>query len=148
MLLLCGIPATELMAQVGIPEPPCIIYKTKHNYDKQVAVTLSADKSKIVSYPHPRDVFKNGTLCEPVRLAKKFRLDRRGINPNVAFLSITYEEYSQLKSAPTIQELESMIIDRDPLLKMYRCNFPDAENRIGELKKMIRKGCKDCQELK
>ena len=151
LLLLCGIPVQELMAQsiasANMPEPPCIIYKTRHNYDKNVAVILSADKSKIISYPHPRDVFKNGTLCEPVRMARRYRLDRRGIGPNVAFLSITYEEYSKLQSAPSLEELEAMIIDRNPIKKMYRCDFPDAENRIGELNQLIKKGCKACKVL-
>ncbi len=93
LLLLCGLAfAPDLcIAQSGMPEPPCIIYKTRKNYDANVAVMLSADKTQIVSYPHPRDVFTRGELCTPVRLARKFRLDRRGIGPDVAFLSITYE---------------------------------------------------------
>lgn len=147
LLLFCGLQAEELFAQSFMANPPCIVYKTKQNYDKNVAVILSADKQKIVSYPHPRDVYRNGSLCEPVRLARKFRLDRRGIGPNVAFLSVTYEEYSKLKSAPSIQELEAMIIDRNPIKKMYRLDFPDAENRIKELNKKIKKGCKDCEVL-
>ena len=134
-------------AQSDMPEPPCIIYKTKKNYDAQVAVMLSADKTQIVSYPHPRDVFTRGELCTPVRLARKFRLDRRGIGPNVAFLSITYEEYSQLPKAPSLEALDSMIIDRDPIKKMYRCNVSAPEEHLDELNRQIRRRCKAFERL-
>lgn len=70
----------NVVAQEGIPEPPCVVYKTKHNYDKNVAIILSDDKKDIVSYPHPRDVYYNGYLCYPIKLARRFRLDHRGIN--------------------------------------------------------------------
>jgi hypothetical protein len=149
LLLLCGLAFLPdgLQAQSGIPEPPCIIYKTKKNYDANVAVGLSEDKSRIVSYPHPRDVFTHGELCTPVRLARKFRLDRRGIGPNVAFLSITYEEYSQLATAPSLDELESMIIDRNPIKKMYRCDVSAPEQHIDDLNRLIRRRCKTFERL-
>jgi hypothetical protein len=108
---------------------------------------LSADKTQIVSYPHPRDVFTRGELCTPVRLARKFRLDRRGIGPDVAFLSITYEEYSRLEKAPSLSELDSMIIDRNPIKKMYRCNVPAPEQNLDELNRQIRKRCKAFERL-
>ncbi len=134
-------------AQVGIAEPPCIVYKTKKNYDQNVAVELSADRTHIVSYPHPRDVKVGGTLCTPVRLARNFRLDRRGIGTNVAFLSVTYEEFSQWKEVPDMKKLESMIIDRDPLKKMYRCPRPRTEHPEAALNKAIRKGKKGFEDL-
>lgn len=133
----CG--AESLMAQSNMPEPPCIVYKTKKNYDVYVAVGLSEDRTQIVSYPHPMDVSVNGTLCTPLKLARNFRLDRRGIGPNVAFLSITYEEYSRLKTPPSMAELESMIMDRKPLKKMYRIRISTPAQRIDELNRCIRK---------
>ena len=149
LLLLCGLIFVPdiLDAQSGMPNPPCIIYKTRKNYDANVAVQLSADKSRIVSYPHPRDVFTRGELCTPVRLARKFRLDRRGIGPNVAFLSITYEEYSRLEIAPSLSELDSMIIDRDPIRKMYRCDTWYSEDQLKELNRQIRRGCRKFEKL-
>ena len=149
LLLLCGLAfAPDLcIAQSGMPEPPCIIYKTRKNYDANVAVMLSADKTQIVSYPHPKDVFTRGELCTPLRLARRFRLDRRGIGPNVAFLSITYEEYSKLAKAPSLSELDSMIIDRNPIKKMYRCNVSAPEQNLDELNLQIRKRCKAFERL-
>ncbi len=149
LLLLCGLAFAPdfCIAQSGMPEPPCIIYKTRKNYDANVAVMLSADKTQIVSYPHPKDVFTRGELCTPLRLARRFRLDRRGIGPNVAFLSITYEEYSKLAKAPSLSELDSMIIDRNPIKKMYRCNVSAPERNLDELNRQIRKRCKAFERL-
>ena len=47
---------------------PIIIYKTKSDYSQNVAVTLSDDKSKIISYPHPTDVFYKKKLAYPINL--------------------------------------------------------------------------------
>ncbi|MBP5614922.1 MAG: hypothetical protein J6X35_12360 [Bacteroidales bacterium] len=149
LLLLCGLAFAPdfCIAQSGMPEPPCIIYKTRKNYDANVAVGLSEDKSRIVSYPHPKDVFTRGELCTPLKVARRYRLDRRGIGPNTAFLSITYEEYSKLEKAPSIEELEAMIIDRNPFKKMYRCPISNPEQCLDELNKLIRKGCKSFEKL-
>lgn len=149
VLLLSGIVfGTEsLKAQENMPEPPCIVYKTKKNYDAHVAVGLSEDRTHIVSYPHPKDVYTRGTLCTPLKLARNFRLDRRGIGPNVAFLSMTYEEYSKLKTAPSMAELEAMIIDRNPVRKMYRVRISLPEQNLDELNRRIRKERKSFETL-
>ncbi len=147
MICFFGMGVSDLIAQSAIPEPPCIVYRTRKNYDRNVAVILSDDGSRIVSYPHPSDVYSRGEICYPVKLSRKMLLDRRGIGPHVAFLSITYEEYSKLKEVPDMEQLMAWIIDKDPLVKMYRCRFPNADQRIAELKKMLRKGCPDCSVL-
>ncbi len=132
-----------------IDNPPVIIYKTKKNYNKNVAIILSVDKSTIISYPDPRDIIKGETYCYPTHLKKGFLLDNRGINQNVAFLSITYEEYAQLKSPPSIEEMKKMIIDKNPLKKMYNCgNQYNYKNIIDELNKKITKRCKNCIRIK
>ena len=149
LLALLGVFAAPDMAnaQAGMAEPPCVVYKTKKNYDRNVAVELSEDRTHIVSYPHPRDVYTGGTLCTPVRLARNFRLDRRGIGPHVAFLSVTYEEYSQWQEPPSVEKLESLIIDRKPLKKMYRCPNPNPEHPEEALNTAIRKGKKGFEDL-
>jgi len=129
--------------------PPVIIYKTKKYYDKNVAITLSADKTTIVSYPDPRDVIKGDSYCYPTPLIKGYLLDNRGINENVAFLSITYEDYAKLKTAPSIEEMQKMIIDKNPLKKMYRCGTRfDYKNLVEELNDKIKNRCKTCQKIK
>jgi hypothetical protein len=58
-----------------MPGPNAIIYKTKANYNHLVAVTLSADKSEIVSYPHPSDINPNVLSVHPTELNKGYLLD-------------------------------------------------------------------------
>src|ERR1044071_4992028 len=77
------------------PGPPAIVYKTKADYSNYVPVILSEDKSKIVSYPDPKDV----QSAAPVKLKNGYLLDNRGINKNVAFLRWTYEEYKKFPVA-------------------------------------------------
>jgi|DewCreStandDraft_4_1066084.scaffolds.fasta_scaffold56998_2 hypothetical protein len=118
---------------------PVIIYKTKANYDKNVPVILSDDKKDIVSYPDITDVYYAGKLAYPTQLADGYLLDNRGIGKNVAFLKFTYEEYSKLSSTPTKEELLGYIIDKNPLLELYKCDkLP--KNNIDQLNEAISKG--------
>jgi hypothetical protein len=129
--------------------PQTFIYKTKQDYNKYVPVTLSDDKSEIVSYPHPKDVFYNGELAYPTELKDGYLLDNRGINGNVAFLDITYEDYSKLEKTPSSEELLSMILDKSPLAEMYNCgNRFTFKNGIADLNKLIKNnGLIDCKCL-
>jgi hypothetical protein len=117
--------------------PSVIIYKMKSDYSKYVPVTLSEDKSKVVSYPDPKDVYYNGQLAYPTQLIKGFWLDNRGIGPNSAFIRLTYEEYAKLPTAPTPDELYAMIGDKDPFTRIYnlgnRYTYKDAVTEINHL---------------
>lgn len=121
----------------GVSSPGCIIYRTRADYSRNVPVGLSEDKTKIVSYPDIRDVYYNGSLSVPTVLVKGFLLDNRGIGPNVAFLKYTYAEYTRLSSTPSVTDLMSQIIDKDPLLAMYQCKqrsqYIDIEKELNEL---------------
>ncbi|MBP7102289.1 MAG: hypothetical protein KBA86_03485 [Bacteroidales bacterium] len=132
--------------QMGVP--PVIIYKTKKNYAKNVAVIMSEDKTQILSYPDPSDVFKNGNYCYPTPLKKGFLLDNRGINKNVVFLSMTYEEYAKLKSPLSLEDMKNMILDKNPIKKMYQCgNRFQYQNIVAELNLLIKKKCKTCTQI-
>jgi len=118
--------------------PQTIIYKTRKDYAQFIPVTLSEDKSEIVSYPHPKDVFRNGELAYPTELKNGYLLDNRGIDVNVAFLNVTYEDYSKMEKAPLLEELFSMILDNDPLLDFYYYgNRYTFKNEIADLNKLI-----------
>lgn len=120
------------------PGPPAIVYRTRGDYRRNVAVTLSADKSKIVSYPGINDVFYNGLLAYPYNLRGDYLLDNRGIDTNVAFLDLTYEDYSKLQTAPKPEELYKLIIDKSPIVEMCNCgNRQQFRNDIAELNQMI-----------
>jgi hypothetical protein len=122
---------------VSVPSPPCIIYRTRLDYSRNVPVILSEDRTKIVSYPDIKDIYYNGRLSVPTVLANGFLLDNRGISKQVAFLQYTYEEYSKLPSTPRVADLMSRILDKDPLLEMYQCGqrsqYTDIEKELNDL---------------
>jgi hypothetical protein len=145
-----GSAAASKKGTVGVSSPPCIIYRTRSDYSMYVPVTLSADKSKIVSYPDIKDIYFNGKLSVPSLLADGFLLDNRGIGLEVAFLSYTYEEYSRLSSTPPAMDLMSLLLDKDPLVEMYQCGqrnqYADIEQ---ELNVLITSGkLNTCKKLK
>ena len=138
--------AWETKAQLSAALPPIVVYKTTKDYSKNVAVTLSEDKKTIVSYPAPSDVSERSY---PTALCKGYLLDNRGITPNTAFLSITYEEYAKLKKIPTTEELFQLIIDKNPVKKMYICGRGGAHDSIvPELNALIKKRFKGCKRIK
>ena len=127
--------------------PHVLVYKTKKDYRKYVAVELSADKKTVVSYPDPADVKTGGGYPLPVLLHKGYLLDKRGISRNTAFIKMTYEQYAALKAPPTAEELYSMIIDKDPIKELYDCGPRNAqkksENQLNQLidRKQLKKKC-------
>ena len=128
--------------------PHIIIYKTTKDYTQNVPVTLSEDKSQIVSYPHPTDLLIGGKLALPAKLHNGYLLDNRGIGKNVAFLKFTYAEYSKFKDAPTLEELYRSIIDKNPLTELWDCGkkagFTDLQKQLNEWidKKLLPEKCK------
>ena len=131
---------SSIIATPAITAPGLIIYKTKADYSKNVPVNLSPDKSKVVSYPDPADVYYNGQLAYPTALAKDYWLDNRGIGPNSAFIKLTYEEYSKLHGPPLPDELYAMIIDKDPFTEIYNMGNRHAfKNPVAEINRIIKK---------
>lgn len=116
---------------------PALVYKTKADYNRKVAVMLSEDNSFVQGYPQPEDLFASSLPTYPVELSEGYLLDNQGITPRVAFLNLTYSEYSQLPEAPSQQEMMAMIIDRDPLVEVYDCGnrfqFGDAQKELNDL---------------
>jgi hypothetical protein len=131
---------------VSMALPPVIVYKTRKDYNKNVAIQLSEDKKRITGYPHPYDVSEKSY---PTPLKNGYMLDNRGIGKNTAFISMTYEEYAALRNVPSIAELDSMIIDRDPVEEMYNCeNHAKDKDIINDLNKIIDKKFEGCQRIK
>ena len=84
---------------------PIIIYKTTLDYSKNVPVILSSDKSKIISYPSPKDVFYKENFAYPTKLTDGFLMDNIGISCNSAYLNLTLEEYSKYDEIPSLENL-------------------------------------------
>ncbi len=121
----------EIPGQVSfVTSPEIIIYQTTKDYSKLVPVNLSDDKKQIESYPDIKDIFYDGKLAYPVQLHNGYWLDNRGIGRNVAFIKLTYEEYSKLSKTPSAEELMNMIIDDQPLISMYSCGARSSYKEI------------------
>ena len=99
------------------------IYKTKTDYSDKVCVQLTADKSKISSYPGPGE---GAPLYWPVELAEGYLLNgTRGVNSG--FLSITNEEYNQnYSTSPGADSLYKLLLEKDPFIEFYE--FNDTKN--------------------
>lgn len=127
-----------------------IVYKMKKDYSKNVPVTLNENKTSVVAYPGPKDIFYKGKLAYPTALDKNYFLDNRGIGLNTAFLKLTYEEYAKLNQAPALAEMMSMLIDKDPFLEIYNlCARAQFTDEAAQLNKLITKdGLKKFTRLK
>jgi hypothetical protein len=113
-----------------ITGPKAIIYQTKEDYSKFVPIILSDDKKSIESYPDIKDIYFNGRLAYPTPLHKDYWLDNRGVSINIAFINLTYEEYSKLPKTPLPEELMKMIIDTEPIVTMYSCGLRSSYQNI------------------
>lgn len=121
--------------------PPTIIYKTRKDYSNRVAVGLSEDKSEIISYPHPHDVFYNERLAYPSELRDGYLLDNQGVGMNSAFLNITLKEYSKLEEAPSLEELYKAILDKYPFTQFCKCgNRAALTDEVNNLNVVIESG--------
>jgi hypothetical protein len=119
--------------------PPALVYKTRADYGKLVPVIMNDAKTAIVSYPHPSDVKNSRGYLQPVELKKGYLLDKKGIGKNVAFLNITYEEYAKLVEPPSMEQLEKLIIDKDPLVELCDCgNITRFSDPVKELNDYIK----------
>jgi hypothetical protein len=128
--------------------PQTLVYKTRKDYGNNVPVLLSDDKTKIVSYPDPKDFNAQNGFPKPAKLKKGYLLDNRGIGINVAYLKLTYVQYAALPKLPSQEELMKMIIDKDPLTELINCGnryaFNDVVNDLnvliqsGQLKKVCK----------
>lgn len=119
--------------------PTVYIYKTRKDYSKLVPVLMDENRTRIVSYPAPSDLLRNGRPTLPTPLEEGFWLDNRGIGPTVAFLSYTYEEYIGFTKAPSYQDLMNHIVDKYPLTVIHACGKrSDYKDLIAELNEKIR----------
>lgn len=137
-------------AQVTVPGPPCIIYKTKGDFSRLIPVEMTADKTKLASFPDVADIYREGELAYPTQLVDGYLLDNRGIGPDVAYLKLTYDDYRKLDSTPAASELMNAIIEPDPLLEMYQCgNRSQYKDVVSELNGMISSGnLAGCRKIK
>ncbi len=134
-----------------MPGPPIIIYKTKKDYSAFVPVGLSEDKTKISSFPDPGDVVRadGGKMRKPTELPNGYWLDNKGIGPDSAFLSISYETYAEYDTVPEVAMLWDHMLDSDPFTEMYNCGLRDDDAVLEEIYSLVTEGrLEKCKRLK
>lgn len=124
--------AVQVPASQSPTGPRVLVYKTKGDYANLVPVGLSADKTGIVTYPHPSDVKIGKAYATPTQLAQGYLLDNRGIGKNVAFLSMTYAGYGDLDTLPSLRQLYDLVIDKSPLVELWDCGDKIANGEMRE----------------
>ncbi len=127
---------------------PTFVYKTKADYTQNVPVTLSDDKSQIIAYPAPQDLYNNDKLAYPTPLSDGYLLDNRGINAHTAFLKMTYVQYSKLKELPPLKDLYQQIIDKDPFTDLCNCGNRLQFQSDADIDFLVKNQLKDCKRIK
>jgi hypothetical protein len=136
---------TQLVANGS---PQVVVYKTTHDYSHLVPVIMNSEKTKIISYPAPGDVFLDGKLALPVSLKNGYLLDNKGITENVVFTNYTYESYSKMKEAPNLKEILANIVDKYPLNEMILCGQrTNFRNVVDEVNSLIDNGFPNCKKI-
>ncbi|MEI6753129.1 MAG: hypothetical protein WCK78_08165 [Paludibacter sp.] len=139
----------QLLNSVVRAEAQVIVYKTIKDYSQFVPVTMNEERTRIVSYPAPSDLFVNGKPTLPTSLKNGYLLDNRGINKNVVFLNYTYETYGKMNEAPSLEEMLKNIKDKFPLVELIYCGPQNKfKDEIKELNILIDKGFPGCQKAK
>jgi hypothetical protein len=127
-----------------------IVYKTKKDYRKNVPVKMNDEKTKIVAYPSPKDLFYKDKLAFPIALKNGYLLDNRGVSKNSVFIDMTYGDYSKLDQAPLLSDMLNMVIDKNPFIEIYslgsRARFKDEVKEINEI--IERGGLKKFRRIK
>ncbi len=142
-----SIPATGSINQVT-RGAKAIVYKTDKDYSNLVPVTMNSEKTKIVSYPAPTDVFYKGILAKPTPLKNGYLLDNREINENTVFLNYTYEEYSRLSEAPSLQEMLLRVVEKNPMVEIIDCGLRyQYKDEVKELNALIDANFPGCKKV-
>ncbi|MEO8087693.1 MAG: hypothetical protein ABI763_12775 [Bacteroidota bacterium] len=118
-----------------------IIYKTVKDFSRNVPVTMNAEKTIILAYPAPKDIYYQGKLAVPEKLKDGFWLDNSGVNVNSVFLELTYDEYSKLKEVPLLTELMDAIADKNPFTEIYSLGTRSSfKEEVKEINGIIERG--------
>lgn len=132
---------TKDMSHIDFDGTPTVIYQMKKDYSKLVPVILSDDKTKVISYPSPKDMFHpNGELRVQQELSDGFYLDQIGLTINSAFISYAIEDYSRMIMPPSTDSLFKLVIDADPFKKMYNLGNRKQYLEEGKVESIVSSG--------
>lgn len=100
---------TKPMMKIGAENnavPRATVFKMNGDYAGNVAVTLN-DDGTLSYYPAPSDLT---SLSSPLPLGDGWYLNRQGIGPKSVFTTYTFDEYRNLPSAPSHEEILKAVI--------------------------------------
>lgn len=147
LLLACKSKENSVKSSATAATQQVLIYKTIADFTYNVPITMNAARTEILSYPAPSDLFYIGKLAIPTLLKNGYLLDNRGINENVVFLKYTYKYYSQLKEAPSLQEMMQNILEKYPLQELIYCGQRvSSSNEIKTYNTLIDKNFEGCKK--
>ena len=120
IIILLGLIGCERF-EIGTKDPgPMIIQKTKQNYNDFLSISLTADKSKVSSYPGPTDIDDKD---KPIKLANDYQTSLIWLD--YVYTDIRIEDWERILDsihANNIQTsifLYNHIIDFDPFIEFY-----------------------------
>lgn len=132
---------TKDMSHIDFDGIPTVVYQMKKDYSALVPVILDDSKTKVVSYPSPKDMFHpNGELRAQQQLSDDFYLDQIGLTINSAFISYTIEHYSHIIMPPSPDSLFKLIVDSDPFKKMYNLGNRKQYLEEGKVESIVSSG--------
>lgn len=99
------------------------IFKMSGNYGDKVAVSLSTD-GQLTYYPAPSDLTAESA---PLYIADGWWLNRQGLGANSVFTKWTFDEYRNLKTAPTPAEIKAAVIPGSGVTDFRRLPIPASE---------------------
>ncbi len=144
-LLFFSCSSSRIVVPAAYELAPVIVYKTSADYFDKVPITLNEEGDQVMSYPAPSDLRYGEGFSLPVQLKKGYLLDLRGVQPNSAFTSYTYEEYFALEIAPSPGELLDKVIDPDPFTEMYYCGkHSESKDLTKALNRLIKDDFAGC----
>lgn len=121
--------------------PVVYVYKMKADYSHNVPVMMNEERTQILSFPDPRDLWDGEKLRLPTALVQDYWLDNKGIGVHVAFLKYTYEEYSKLSTPPSVKDMLANLLDKYPLVEIHACgHWADYTDIVSELNSKIVEG--------
>lgn len=101
------------------------LFKMNGDYANNVAVTLGPG-GELFYFPAPTDINENS---KPEKIGEGWWLNRQGLSASSVFTKWTFEEYRNLKSVPTPEEIKSAIIPGARVTEFRQLAIPAEEAR-------------------
>ena len=115
--------------------PNATAFRMNGNYADNVAITVNSN-GEVTYFPAPSDIT---AASRPTDLGNGWWLNNQGISQNSVFTTFTFEEYSKLASAPSIEQLKAAVIPGSEVTAMIElpCKVGQADSQISIIKEFL-----------